>query len=173
MRKIFSIAAICLAFSGIGVAPVWSQTQVVEGYTLLRGSGGTQVCLGRWIPPRDVALPGVCEGPIVDIPQLTAISSRMSAERLDQVVAVLSSIDQRLAVNNDQIRQLIDASANTQNSIDQQISQVNGMLRESISKRFDALPGEILANDLFKEEIIKLKEDILREVEKRYPVRSK
>jgi hypothetical protein len=47
------------------------------------------------------------------------------------------------------------------------------MLREMITRRFDALPGEILANDQFKEEITKLKEDILKEVEKRYPARSK
>jgi hypothetical protein len=173
MKIFFNIAAICLVFFSIGVSPARSQTQVVEGYTFIQGTNGTQVCLGRWIPPTDVALPGVCDGQIVNLPQLTAISSRISAEKLDQVIGTLSSIDQRLAVNNDQIKQLIDATANTQDSIDQQVRQVNEMLRETITKRFEALPAEVLANDLFKEEITKLKEDILKEVEKRYPKRSK
>lgn len=173
MKIFFKIATIFLVFFSTGASPARSQTQVVEGYTFIQGTSGTQVCLGRWIPPRDVALPGVCEGQILNLPQLTAISSRISAEKLDQILGTLSSIDQRLAVNNDQIRQLINATANTQDSIDQQVSQVNEMLRETISNRFDALPGEILANDQFKEEITKLKEDILKEVEKRYPARSK
>jgi len=172
MKVFFSISTICLVFS-IGISPAWSQTQPYEGYTFIQGTNGTQVCLGRWIPPTDVALPGVCDGQIMNVPQLTAISSRQSAERLDQMLTALSSIDQRLSVNNDQIKQLIDATANTQDSIDQQVRQVNEMLRETIARRFDALPGEVLANDSFKEEITKLKEDILKEVEKRYPTRSK
>jgi hypothetical protein len=173
MKIFFSISTICLVIFCIGVSPVRSQPQVVEGYTFIQGTSGTQVCLGRWIPPTDVALPGVCDGQLMNLPQLTAISSRISADKLDQILGTLSSIDQRLAVNNDQIRQLIDATANTQDSIDQQVSQVNEMLRETITKRFDALPGEVLANDSFKAEITKLKEDILKEVEKRYPKRSK
>ena len=173
MKTFVSIAAFCLALFFIGASLVWSQTQVVEGYTFIQGNSGTQVCLGRWIPPTDVALPGVCQGQLMNLPQLTAISSRISAEKLDQILGTLSSIDQRLAVNNDQIKQLINATVNTQDSIDQQVSQVNEMLRETIASRFDALPGEILANDQFKEEITKLKEDILKEVEKRYPTRLK
>jgi hypothetical protein len=173
MKKIIYIAAMFLAFFSICVSPVRSQTQVVEGYTFIQGTSGTQVCLGRWIPPTDVALPGVCDGQLMNLPQLTAISSRISAEKLDQMLGTLSSIDQRLAVNNDQIKQLIDTSVSTQNSIDQQVGQVNEMLHEAINQRFDALPGAILENDQFKEEITKLKEDILKEVEKRYPKRSK
>jgi hypothetical protein len=172
MKIIISMAAICLGFLSIGVSPAQSQTLPNEGYTFI-GATGAQVCLGKWIPSTDVALPGVCDGQIVNVPQLTAISSRQSAERLDQMLGALSSIDQRLAVNNDQIKQLIDATANAQDSIDQQVKQVNEMLREIITKRFDALPGEVLANESFKEEITKLKEDILKEVEKRYPKRSK
>jgi hypothetical protein len=172
MKIFFSIATIYLVFFSITVTPARSQTQPYEGYTFI-GASGAQVCLGRWIPSTDVALPGVCDGQIVNVPQLTAISSRQSAERLDQILGALSSIDQRLAVNNDQIRQLINATASTQDSIDQQVSQANEMLRETITKRFDALPGEILATDSFKKEITKLKEDILQEVDKRYPNRSK
>jgi hypothetical protein len=141
---------------------------VVEGYTFIRGATGTQVCLGRWVPPRDVALSGVCEGQIVDVTQLTAISARLTADRLDQILLALASLDQKLAINNDQVKQLIEANVKTQTSIDQQVKQVSDLLRETLTKRFNALPEEILANDLFKEEIEKLKEDILKEVEKYY-----
>jgi hypothetical protein len=36
---------------------------------------------------------------------------------------------------------------NTQTSIDRQVGQVSELLRETITKRFDALPKEILAKD--------------------------
>jgi hypothetical protein len=78
-----------------------------------------------------------------------------------------------LAVNNYQIKRLIEATVNTQTSIDQQVGQVSELLHDAITKRFDALPEEILANDLFKEELTKLKEDILKEVEKHYSKQPK
>lgn len=168
MKKLICVTAIWLVFFIAGTSPVQSQTQVVEGYTFMSGDRGPQVCLGRWVPPRDVALPGVCDGQVVDVAQLTAISARLSADRLDQLLLALAAIDQKLAVNNDQVKQLIEATVNTQTSIDQQVKQVSELLSETITKRFDALPEEILANNLFREEITKLKEDILREVEKHY-----
>jgi len=172
MKTLICITTIWLVFFIVGASSVQSQTQVVEGYTFIRGGTGPQVCLGRWVPPKDVALPGVCEGQVVGVDQLTAISTRLSADRLDQLLLALTSIDQKLAVNNDQIKRLIEATVNTQTSIDQQVRQVSEFLRETITKRFDALPEEILANDLFKEELTKLKEDILKEVEKHYSTRS-
>lgn len=171
MKTLTRVTAFWLVFFIVGASSVQSQTQVFEGYTFIRSAMGSQICLGRWIPSRDVALPGVCEGQLVDAAQLTSISSKLSADRLDQVVLALSSIDQRLAINNDQLRQLIEATVNTQSSIDEQVGQVSGLLRETIAKRFDALPAEILANDLFREELTKLKEDILKEVEKNYSKR--
>jgi hypothetical protein len=172
MKTLICITTIWLVFFIVGASSVQSQTQVVEGYTFIRGGTGPQVCLGRWVPPKDVALPGVCEGQVVGVDQLTAISTRLSADRLDQLLLALTSIDQKLAVNNDQLKRLIEATVNTQTSIDQQVRQVSEFLRETITKRFDALPEEILANDLFKEELTKLKEDILKEVEKHYSTRS-
>jgi hypothetical protein len=155
-----------------GASSVQSQTQVVvEGYTFLKGITGSQVCLGTWVPPTDVGLPGVCEGQLIDIAQLTAISSRLSADRLDQVVATLSSIDQKLSVNNDQIKLLLQTSANTEILIDQQTMQVSKLLRQKITEMFDALPEEILNNESFKQVITKLREDILKEIEKRYPAK--
>jgi hypothetical protein len=173
MKTLICITAIWLVFFIAGVSSVQSQTEMVEGYTFIRGATGPQVCLGRWVPSKDVALPGVCEGQIVDVAQLTAISARLSADRLNQILFALASIDQKLAVNNDQIKRLIEATVNTQTSIDQQVGQVSELLHDAITKRFDALPEEILANDLFKEELTKLKEDILKEVEKHYSKQPK
>ncbi len=168
MKTLICITAIVSVFFIVGASSVQSQTQVVEGYTFIRGAMGTQVCLGRWIPPRDVALPGVCEGQIIDVTQLTAVSARLTADRLDRILLALASLDQKLAINNDQVKQLIEANVKTQTSIDQQVRQVSDLLRETIARRFEALPEEILANDLFKKELEKLKEDILKEVEKHY-----
>jgi hypothetical protein len=105
---------------------------------------------------------------MIDISQLSAISARQSTEKLDQVVLTLALIDQKLAVNNDQVKELIQATVNTQVAIDQQVRQASEFLRETITKRFDALPKEMIANDLFKKELAKLKEDILKEVQKSY-----
>lgn len=171
MKTLICVTAIWLMFSFAGVSSVQSQTQAVEGYTVVRGLSGTSICLGRWLPSRDVALPGVCEGQMVDPDQLTAVSAKLSADRLDQLLLAIASIDQKLSVNNDQIKRLIDATVNTQTSIDQQVRQVSELLHETISRRFDALPEEILSNELFREEITKLKEDILKEIENRYPAR--
>jgi hypothetical protein len=167
MKTLVCVITMALVFFMAGVTSVQSQTQVLDGYTLIRGASGTVVCLGRWIPPKDIALPGTCEGQVVDVAQLTAISSRLTADRLDQILFALSSLDQKLAINNDQLKQLIEATIKTQTSIDEQVSQVSDLLRETITTRFAALPESMLANDLFKKEIQKLKEDILKEVEKR------
>jgi Glu-tRNA(Gln) amidotransferase subunit E-like FAD-binding protein len=171
MRTLVCVITMVVVFFMTGVTSVQSQTQMLDGYTLIRGASGTVVCLGRWIPSKDVALPGTCEGQVVDIAQLTAISSRLTADRLDQILFALSSIDQKLAINNDQIRQLIEVTNKTQTSIDEQVSQVSDILREKINTRFNALPKSVLASDLFQKEIEKLKEDILKEVEKHYSKR--
>ncbi|MEW6584612.1 MAG: hypothetical protein AB1442_03265 [Nitrospirota bacterium] len=162
------IAAIGFVLLAAGAPSVQSQTQEVEGYTLVRSTSGTAVCLGRWVQPRDVALPGYCEGNLMDISQFAAISSRLTADKLDQVILALSSLDQKLAVNNEQIRQLIDVNSKTQTSIDLQVTQVGDIINEAITRRFDELPAEILSNELFKAEMEKLKSDILSEVQKHY-----
>jgi hypothetical protein len=172
MKTLICAAAIGLLLFVVGASSAQSQVQVVDGYTFIRGVSGTLVCLGKWVPSRDIALPGYCDGETVDINQLTAISSRLTADKLDQVLNALYSLDQKLATNNDQIKQLIETNVKTQASIDEQVKQVNDLLSEKIIERFEALPKEILANDLFKKEIEKLKGDILKEVEKHYPIQS-
>jgi hypothetical protein len=171
MKTLTCVITVGLILFILGASLAQSQTQELEGYTLVRGPSGTLVCLGRWVPSRDVALPGVCEGQLVDINQLTAVSARLTADRLDQMLLALASLDQKLAINNDQIKQLIESTVKTQTSIDQQVSQVSDLLSEVITERFDALPEKILANDSFKKELETLKEDILKEVEKHYTKR--
>jgi len=102
---------------------------------------------------------------MVDINHLNAVSSRLTSDKLDQMLLALSSLDQKLAINNEQIKQLIDVNVKTQTSIDEQIRQVSDLLHETIAKRFEGLPAKILEDESFKEELEKLKEDILKEVE--------
>ena len=168
MKTSVCLAAVCLVLlSGLSTA----RAQEGEGYTFLSGNFGPQICLGKWVPSKDVALPGTCEGQLMGLPQLTAISTRQAVDRLDQLLTALGSIDQKLAVSNDQMDQLIEATVNTQSLMDEQIRQVNDFLSEAISRRFDELPAEILKNDKFREELSKLKQDILKEVDKYYSKR--
>lgn len=168
MKILICVTIICSVFFIAGVSAVQSQNQMFGNYTMISSPSGPLVCMGRWVPPKDVALSGVCEGQLVDVNQLTAISTKMSADRLDQVLVLLGSIDQKLTISNDQVNHLLDATVKTQTSVDQQVSQMSGFLRETITERFEALPEEILANDQFREELARLKEDILKEVEKHY-----
>jgi hypothetical protein len=169
MKTLLSVILMFSALLFLDVSSARAQTQMIEGYTFVSGGTGTSVCMGRWIPPKDIALPGYCEGQMVAVDQLNAISARLSAERLDQLLLILTSIDQKMIVNNDQIKKLIEATLDSQASISQ---QVNELLSERITTRFNTLPEEILANDLFREELAKLKEDILKEVEKLYTKRA-
>ncbi len=168
MKTLMCFLAIGIIFLIMGASSAQSQTQVLDGYTLIRGASGTLVCLGRWVPPKDVALPGTCDGQIVDIAQLSAVSSRLTADRLEQILFAIYALDQKLAINNDQVKQLIEATIKTQTSIDDQVSQVSDLLHEAITTRFDTLPEKMMTKDSFQKELEKLKEDILKEVEKHY-----
>ena len=168
MRTFICAAASLLILFIVSVSTVQSQTQDIEGYTVFSGSLGPQVCIGKWTPSRDPIMPGVCDGQVVGLSQLTAVSTRQSVDRLDKLLLVLNSIDQKLAVNNDQIFMLIKATSNPPVSVDQQLRQVGELLREAISQRFGKLPDEMLANELFGKEIETLEADLLKEVEKRY-----
>ena len=171
MKTLFCVTTICSLLFVVDVSSVQSQPQTFEGYTVISGPWGAQVCLGRWVPPKDVAMPGVCEGQLMDMAQFTAGFTKMSADRLDQAVLLLGLIDQRLALNNDLVSQLLESTVRTQTSMDQQVSQTDELLRETITRRFDALSEEILASDQFREELLRLKEDILKEVERQYQAR--
>jgi hypothetical protein len=142
-----------------------------EGYTFFMSSGGPRICLGQWIPPRGAGYAGSCEGTVMDLPQLTALSSKQTVDRLDQLLVTLNSIDQKMTTSIDQTNQLIKETRDTKKSLDTQVQQTNQLLHQTISQRFDALPREILANPEFKEELLRLKEDVLKEVDKYYQPR--
>ncbi|MEJ2684243.1 MAG: hypothetical protein P8Z71_07595 [Candidatus Sulfobium sp.] len=171
MKKWICLTAVCLGFIMTGASSGGAQTRVAGGYTFVGGGTGPQVCLGRWIPSGDIAAPGTCEGQMVDVAQLTALSTGQSADSLSQILVSLTSIDEKLAVSNDRLERLVDATVNTQNSINEQARSLSGILHEIIIRRFDELPAEVMASKKFKEEIEKLKEEILGDVRKLYPAR--
>lgn len=140
-----------------------------EEYFVVNGSSGPQICIGRWVQSQDVALPGSCEGQLVDMNQFAALSAGQSADRLTQILNVLTAIDRKLAVNNDQIKELLKAAANAR--VQEEQHSRGNFLREQITKKFDELPREIPANDQYKKQIADLKEAILKEVEKAFPDR--
>ncbi|NTU43177.1 MAG: hypothetical protein HGA78_09065 [Nitrospirales bacterium] len=113
-----------------------------------------------------MAIPGVCEGQLQDVALFNAVSGRQTANSLEQVIAVLMALDQKLALSNDQLNRLIELTGSVQAAVGQQVSE---SLEEVISRRLNALPAEILANTAFREELSKMKEAILKEVEARYP----
>ena len=176
--KIF-IAVIAAIISFFMADPSSAQTrfyrgdQSFEGYTMLGAPSGQQVCLGRWVPSTDVALPGTCEGRLIDVAQFTAISARMSADKLDQLISILESIDQKMAVSNEQLGRLLETAIKTQTSMDQQVGQNEEILLATIMERFEGLSQELLTNEKFRQEITRLKEEILKDVEKRYPPPAK
>ncbi len=162
MKKLVCATAICLIFVLSGAAPVWSL--VIDEYTVINGPGGPQVCLGRWVRPTDISLPGSCQGQMIDIAQLSAVSSRQTVDKLDQVLNVLASIDARLALSNDQLAQLVKAAVPSRSS-NEQSRQERDLLLDAVSKRFEAIPKEITSADLLRKELPKLKQDILQEIE--------
>ncbi|MDA8106566.1 MAG: hypothetical protein M0Z71_14465 [Nitrospiraceae bacterium] len=168
MKKLLCTATILAVFFALAA----TQAEAEDDYTFVSTPGGTRICLGTWIPPRAVGLAGECRGEVMTFSQLSAVSTKQSADRLDQVVLSLEAIDQKMAINNEQISRLINATVSTQALIDRQVSQAGDFLREAITRRFDALPQELLSNESFKEELSKLKEDILTEVEKKFPARQ-
>ena len=168
VKRIICITAVWFTFSFICASPVQSQIQEIAGYTVIRGGTGSIICLGRWVPSTEVGKPGVCEGQMVDVSQLTAISTKQTVERLDQLLLTLDSIYQRLADNSVQIERLIEATVSTQASIDRQAEQVGELMHDTISTRVDALARRVLANETFKKELEKLKEDILTDLKKYY-----
>jgi hypothetical protein len=165
MKILYYVTAIVLALFITGATPAQSE----EDYSFFANAWGPQICLGKWTQPTDSNPFGVCDGQIMGLPQLTAISARQTVERLDQLIAAIASVDEKLDINNKQVSTLIDATYDTQASINQQVRQVSEFLRETINHSFDAIPEDIMADKMFQKEITKLREDILREVEKRYP----
>lgn len=169
MKRLIYSTALVLAFIFVYVSSVHAQTQEIGGYTVMRAGSGSIICVGRWVPSREPGRPGVCEGQMTDPSQLTAISTKQTADKLDQLLTFLAAIDQRLADNSAQIERLIEATVNTQAAINQQVEQAGELMHDTISSRVDALSKRVIANETFKKELEKLKQDILTDLKKRYP----
>ena len=171
MKQFIFGAAIWVIFMFVCASSVQSQTQEIGGYTVIRGGTSSIICVGRWVPSKEAGRPGVCEGQLADVSQLTAISTRQTAERLEQLLPVLEAIDQKLADNTVQIERLIEATVNTQASIKRQGEQVGELMHDTLSSRVDALSKRVLANDTFRQELEKLKQDILTDLKKYFSER--
>jgi len=170
MKTIGRGAALATLAVILAASQSWSQGQAAEGYTFIRGLAGTEVCMGAWTPPAG-GLPGKCDGQVLDLGQFMALSARTSTERLDQVLIVLSAMDQRLALGNEQLRQLTEVTLRAQAAMDQHVRQSNELLLDAIARRFDQVPAEVLADEQFKEVLERLKKDILAEVDKQFAKR--
>lgn len=174
MKRLISVTAIWLALIIVCASSVQAQVQDLGGYTVIRSGTTSIICLGRWLPSTEPGRPGICEGQMADASQLTAISTRQTADKLDQLLLALESIDQkwdqRLADSSAQIERLIEATINTQAALNQQTEQVGELMHDTISSRVDALSKRVLANDTFKKELEKLKQEILADIKKLYPV---
>ncbi len=160
---------VCLALMFVLAPSARAQTLEIEGYTVIRAGASSIICLGRWSPSKEAGRPGSCDGQLADVSQLTAISSRQTADRLDQLLPLLESIDRRLADNTAQIERLIEATINTQTSINRQAEQFGELMHDTVSSRIDALSKRVLANEAFRKELEKMKQDILTDIKKHYP----
>ncbi len=169
MKKFFCIAALCTISIMTGQANR-SEAQDAAGYTFIRGPMGPQVCVGMYTPPTADSVSGFCDGQVLDLMQFNAASTKLSADRLDQAVQVLVDIDNRLVQSNDKMDRLLEASVSARASSEKQGRDLAEM-SDAIERRFQTVPEELLANDSFKQELARLKEDILREVESRYQPR--
>jgi hypothetical protein len=164
MRAPVFIAAISLVFSIFGTSPARSQTLEMEGYSIVAGTQGPMVCMGNWVRVSPLQT-GLCDGPLVDVPQFAAISARQTADKLDLLLEVLTSIDDKLTVSNDEMKELVKATTvGSRASTEQRVKEVGELVRRDVVTRFDALPGKIMAN----EELVKLREAIVGDIEQLY-----
>ena len=62
---------------------------------------------------------------------------------------------------------MVASNKATQDLIQQQIKQNNQLLFDTLQKRLNSIPADLLTNPAFKEELDKLKKDVLDEVNKR------
>ncbi len=165
MKESVLFAWICTLF--FMSVPAISDAQ--QDYTVIMTERGPHVCVGTWLPPREAGLAGECQGQVMSFQQFSAISARQTADTLNQLVPTLSAIDQKMAVNNEQISRLIEVTAGMQTAIERQTAQTSDFLNETIASKFRSFPEELLADEKVRNELERLKKEILEEVERRYP----
>ncbi len=158
MKPSFFMAILAFTFLIICAHSAYAQItqpQNFDGKTIIPSSYGDLVCFGNWD-----ADSRTCNGPQISSGGLSALSAMKSTDTLEQIRALLDTMNRTLSVNT-------EAILNIQKSFDPQSRQANASLHESIDKRFDAIPENVLTDDSVKEEFRKLREDILREIDQR------
>jgi hypothetical protein len=83
---------------------------------------------------------------------------------------VLEAIDEKLAANNQQLQLLTEISGNPRADV---VRREIELLNNAIAQRFESVPEEVMADSRFREELDKLKADIMVEVEKRLSAAAK
>lgn len=159
MKFLFSVV---LAFMLLNLNPpsMHAQSNPIQQYDgniILPSTFEDLICLGNWNAEMER-----CEGSAVSSGALAAISAAKSADRLEQIRLLLNSINNTLFENT---QALIDL----RKSFDLQDAPATQSLREAIITRFDAVPTGILTEDLVKEELDRLRNDILEAVERKNP----
>lgn len=97
-------------------------------------------------------------------------------KKLDTVNGNLATLIELLKTSNSNTSSTANSASttntrlnDTMTQIRQQNEQANEILHNLIIERFKSLPADLLTNPLFKAEIDKLRDDILKEVGKRKP----
>jgi hypothetical protein len=159
IQSIVLLAALAL----ISALPAGSHAQE-EGYSFLSGTNGPLVCIGQYRPPSSSNVTGFCDGQLLTVGQFSAVAARQSADRLDRIAAVLEAIDEKLSANNQQLQLLTEVSADARTDA---VRTEIELLNNAIAQRFESVPEEVMADSRFREELDRLKADIMIEVEKR------
>lgn len=161
MKASILVAMFAFAFLIPDVLSARAQTppppQNFDGKVILPSTFGDLICLGGWD-----AEARRCNGAQVSSGGLAALSAMRSAEALERIQALLDTMNKTLSENT-------EAVLSIELSIDQQNRQAGESLRQAISKRIDAAVETIGDDDSVKEALQKLKNDLLREIDRENP----
>ncbi len=91
------------------------------------------------------------------------ITTARAADSLSNIAVILTDSKSYLSKINSQAEAIAKQTKETQDTLKNMVEIFNKDLRKSISERFDNLPQELVASPA----ITKLKEDILKEVDKK------
>lgn len=158
MKFLFSMMLFAFMFLRMDLPSTYAQSNQIQRYdgnVILPSTFEDLICLGNWNAELER-----CEGSAVSSGALAAISAAKSADRLEQIRLLLDSIHNRLSENTQALLDL-------RKSFDLQNAPATQSLRQAIITRFDAVPAGILTDGLVKEELDRLRNDILGEVERR------
>lgn len=148
-----------LAISLLLVAPASPQdlNSIVGGSVGGFGAAPGAVCLGP------------CSGGTrtYQSADFAAVYAKLNNDELKNIKSLWAEMSRQLEANTAAIKKMTESNEKVQASIDEQVRLGKEMLHGMIVKRFDTMPAELLQNELFKQEMAKLKADILSEVDRK------